>query len=244
MRLPSLTVRAKIVLLPTLAGVSAVLVLAATFFFGRRTQADFLTLERGHYAALDQSRAAEADLTVLQRVMQDAVAASDAGALSGADSVAGTLRARLESSKANPTVRAAELDSLQAMAAAYFATARPATARMIAAASGDTTVTQDSVMAGVQSMRTAYNALKDSLAARTKRQEQAVSAAFATARANQAQTVPVVTTVLVIGIVVLVLLSAWIIRNVLSALRGMARATATDRSPRASESAAPAPAFR
>src|SRR5687767_8029333 len=106
MRFPSLTVRAKIVLLPTLAGVSAVLVLAATFFFGRRTQGDFVTLERGHYAALDQSRAAEADLTVLQRVMQDAVAASDASALSGADSVAGILRGRLESSKANATVKA------------------------------------------------------------------------------------------------------------------------------------------
>ena len=224
MRLPSLTVRAKIVLLPTLAGVSAVLVLAATFFFGRRTQADFVTLERGHYAALDQSRAAEADLTVLQRVMQDAVAASDVGALTAADSVAGVLRDRLESSKSNATVKAAELDSLKAMAAAYFTTARPATERMIAAASGDTTVTQDSVMAGVQGMRTAYNALKDSLAARTKRQEAAVSAAFASARANQAQTVPVVSAVLVVGILLLALLSAWIIRNVLSALRGMARA--------------------
>ncbi|GLC23725.1 methyl-accepting chemotaxis protein [Roseisolibacter agri] len=224
LRLPTLTVRAKIVLLPTLAGVSAVLVLAATFFFGRRTQADFVTLERGHYAALDQSRAAEADLTVLQRVMQDAVAASDAGALTAADSVAGVLKGHLESSKANPTVRAAELDALQAMAATYYTTARPATERMIAAAAGDTTVSQDSVMAGVQTMRASYNALKDSLAARTRRQEAAVSAAFATARANQAQTVPVVSAVLVIGILVLALLSAWIIRNVLAALRGMARA--------------------
>ena len=224
MRLPALTVRTKIILLPSLAGVSAVLVLAATFFFGRRTQRDFVALEHGHYAALDASRASEADLTVLQRVLQDAVAASDAGALAAADSVAGVLRARLDASKSNGTVNPRELDALRTMADAYVATARPASARMIAAAGGDTTVSQDSVMAGVQAMRTQYNALKDSLAARTGRQEKAVSAAFEHARANQAQTVPVVTAVLLIGIVLLVVISAWIIRNVLSALRGIASA--------------------
>ena len=221
MRLPRLSFRAKIILLPALAGVSTLLVLAATFLFARRAQHELATLQRGHYAALDASRRAESALAALQRTLQDAAAASDVAALAGADSAATALRGGLVAAKALPVAHPAELDRLAAMTGDYWAAARPATERMIAAAGGDTTVSQDSVMTAVQRMGASYNAVKDSLAAHTARRQAGIEAAFVKASADQAQTMPVITTVLGVAMVVLVLLSAWIVRSVMAALRAM-----------------------
>ncbi|MDF1503756.1 methyl-accepting chemotaxis protein [Roseisolibacter sp. H3M3-2] len=219
-----LSVRAKILAMPSLAALSALVALGSAVWLGRRTQDDLALMERGHYAALDQSRAAEADLTALQRALQDAVAASDTSALAGTDSIAGRLERRLLDGKANPVARAEAQDRLAALARAYQAAARPASARMIAAAAGDTTVSQDSVMAGVQAMTGALTALRDSLAAHTKGAEAGVREAFAVTRAHQSRTTPVLSVVLLTGVAVLVLLTVYTTRAIMASLRDMARA--------------------
>jgi methyl-accepting chemotaxis protein len=219
-----LTLRTKIILLPALAGVVGLLMLGAALVFGRRSQRELATLEQGHYAALEADRGAEADLQRLQRILQDAAAASDTAALSTADSAAAAMRQHLAAAKRNPTATAAQLDAAAAATAAYYATARPATARLIAAASGDTTVKQDSVMAAAQRMTAGYNALKDSLAAATHHQEARVREAFAAARAQQAAVAPVITVLLAVGLLGLALVSWWIIHSVMSGIRAVARA--------------------
>jgi methyl-accepting chemotaxis protein len=224
MRFPQLSIRAKILALPTLAGLSALVALGTAVYFGHRTQADLALMERGYYAALDQSRAAEADLTALQRGLQDAVAASDTSALAGTDSVASRLRSRLVGAKANPVAKADAQDRLALLAGAYYAAARPASQRMIAAAAGDTTVSQDSVMAGVQAMTQALNALRDSLASHTRTAEVQVREAFATTRAHQAQTTPALSAILLSGVALLVVITWVLVRGIMVALRGMARA--------------------
>src|SRR5689334_13278247 len=105
-----LKLRTKIILLPGLAGVVGLFMLGTALLFGGRSQRELATLEQGHYAALEASRAAEGDLQRLQRILQDAAAAGDRSALATADSAAQALRAGLTASKANPTVRAAEID--------------------------------------------------------------------------------------------------------------------------------------
>jgi len=217
-----LKLRTKIILLPALAGVTGLFMLGTSLVFAKRSQRELATLEQGHYAALDASRGAEADLQRLSRIMQDAVAAGDKSALASADSASTAMHARLEASKQNPTVDARAVSTLSTALDAYYAAAKPATEKMIASAAGDTTVKQDSVMAAVQQMTSHFNALKDSLAARTKQQEGRVRAAFASTRAEQAAATPVITLLLVVGLATLALVSLWIIRNVMGAVRAMA----------------------
>ncbi|MGZ8456837.1 MAG: methyl-accepting chemotaxis protein [Gemmatirosa sp.] len=224
MQFLQLSVRAKILALPTLAGISALVALGTAVYFGHRTQNDLALMERGYYAALDQSRAAEADLTAIQRGLQDAVAASDSSALAGTDSLASRLRGRLLEAKANPVAKADAQDRLVALADVYYTTARPASQRMIASAAGDTTVSQDSVMASVQAMTQALNALRDSLSAHTRTAEAQVREAFATTRAHQAQTTPALSAILLSGVALLIVITWVLVRGIMVALRGMARA--------------------
>ena len=72
-----LKLRTKIILLPALAGVTGLAMLATSLVFAKRSQHELATLEQGHYAALDASRAAESDLQHLSRILQDAVAAAN-----------------------------------------------------------------------------------------------------------------------------------------------------------------------
>ncbi|MGZ8414708.1 MAG: HAMP domain-containing protein, partial [Gemmatirosa sp.] len=224
MQFLQLSVRAKILALPTLAGISALVALGTAVYFGHRTQNDLALMERGYYAALDQSRAAEADLTAIQRGLQDAVAASDSSALAGTDSLASRLRGRLLEAKANPVATADAQDRLVALADVYYTAARPASQRMIASAAGDTTVSQDSVMASVQAMTQALNALRDSLSAHTRTAEAQVREAFATTRAHQAQTTPALSAILLSGVALLIVITWVLVRGIMVALRGMARA--------------------
>ena len=220
------SIRSKIIFLPALAAVGGVLVLAATLFFARRTQHELQTLERGYYPALDANRAAETSLAELQRKLRAAVASGDTSALASADTAAADVRARLDSARANPTADTAEVRRLTTAFAEYYAIARPVSARMIAAALGDTTAAGQSGAAAVQDMATRFGTLTDSLAARTTRHQALVTAAFTTSRAHQAQATPVITAVLALLLVALALGSLFIVRSVLAGIGAVSRAAA------------------
>ena len=77
--------RAKLMLLPIMAAVGFVFVLAVSSFFATRNQNLLVRVENGYYPAVETSQALDADLTSIQRGLQDAVAAASPAALADVD---------------------------------------------------------------------------------------------------------------------------------------------------------------
>jgi hypothetical protein len=169
----------KIGLLPTLASVGFLIVLPVTLITGQRNSRLLTTIESGYSPSLELSRDLEVILASLQRQLQDAVAAEDPEALIGADEQKEAFVRRLDSAKTNPVLRAEELDDLAFHLGRYYAVARSTTERLIAGETGE------AVASAIQSMTDQYNDVRDRLASNTRRDQEAIAAAFASARSSQ-----------------------------------------------------------
>lgn len=214
-RRPKLKFRHKMVLLPVLAGIGAVGVLAVTLWLGEGNREELHRIERGVVPSLELSRTLESLLTDAQRSFQDAVAAADTSLLADADSLVGAFDAALATGRQNEMLDAHALDSLQAAADAYFELARETSVGMI------TQSTNESLLPALRQMAEDYRGLSERLADRTAADRAHMAEAFGRARALY-QLQARATIGLLLGVVVgLFLLSTWIIRDVLGALSRM-----------------------
>src|SRR6266581_4385724 len=83
--LQKLKFRQTLRVIPVLAAIGFAVVLVVNFAFGVRNQRLLTNVETGYYPAVDTSQALNAELTAIQRGLQDAVAASNAAGLSDVD---------------------------------------------------------------------------------------------------------------------------------------------------------------
>ncbi|HEX7239653.1 MAG TPA: methyl-accepting chemotaxis protein, partial [Longimicrobiaceae bacterium] len=218
MRLKNLKFSHRIILLPALAGIGMLLVLLVTVVSGNATRVSMERVEKGYVPSLDLSRTMEEELTALQRRLQDAVAASDAAALGGADSIAGRFRKQLEAAKSNPVITPAEVQKVRTAFDAYYSLARETTGKMIAGDVGEP------VMAALPVMTSRYNVLRTTLERQTRADRTAMQRAFADAAARQRTALWVTVAVLFAVVAALGALSWRIVRDVISTLGTMSRA--------------------
>ena len=212
----NLKFRHKIILLPAIAAAGAVISLLVTMTFGTRSQRELELVENGYAPSLQMSRGLESSLSALQRKLQDAVAASDESILVNANSIASAIRAALDSAKTNPVLSETELQQLQGDFTRYFALARATTGAMIKHEAPATTA--------LENMTSSFRALRDSVAARTVRDASRIATAYAQTRRLQRQATFTESTVLIVDVLALVMLSLWIVRDVMRTLVGLSTA--------------------
>jgi methyl-accepting chemotaxis protein len=204
----------KIGLLPTLASVGFLIVLPVTLIMGQRNSRLLTMIESGYSPSLELSRDLEVILSSLQRQLQDAVAAEDPEALMGADAQEEAFVVRLDSAKTNPVLRAEELDDLALAFRRYYVVARSTTERLIAGETGE------GVASAIQSMTGQYNVVRERLASNTRRDQEAMAGAFASARSSQQTSTR---TTVGVTVMLLLLLSAawfWVTHGVTAWFRG------------------------
>jgi len=205
--LANLTFARKIWLLPGLAALALLLVLATTAVLGRSNTRALTNIQRGYYPAVEMRQTLQASLEHLQRQLQDAVAASDEDGLRAADSIAESFRATLSAGGANPVIPATELRAVGGAFDDYYTLARATTAGMI---SRDTA---SALLGNMERMRAGYAGLRVKLDQAVVRDRGAIDVAFAGAEARFTQSVLWTAGIAGLALVALVLLSVLIARG-------------------------------
>ncbi len=214
----NISLRAKILSLPVIAGVGFLVVLATTVILGTRTQAAQTLVETGHAPALQISRDMELGLETLQRAMRDAVGTSDTNAVVATDTIAKHFRTLVEEYRKLPTSHPDQLDRIQTAYDAYHQHARKTSIGMVAGTLGD------DMLPAMSKMKTMYVTLRDTLVAATKNEKADMAAGFATATRLQRISMWTVVSVLVLLSFVLGLAAVTIVRDIIGVVGQMSKA--------------------
>jgi methyl-accepting chemotaxis protein len=217
----NLKFRNKMILLPALAAAGSIAVVVITLALDRSIRRDIEQIETGFFPSLTLSRSLELNLTSLQRALQDAVAASDDGGIAAADSLSVLFRMALENGRSNPTIDPSEIESIRSQFDAYYDLARQTSVLLITQPGTEAISNNSDKLAA---MTRDYRALRETLAARTKRAEARLTTAFAGVQRAQETRARVLVAALVALVAGVLLLSIWIIRDVLGALNRMSHA--------------------
>ncbi|MEX2281955.1 MAG: methyl-accepting chemotaxis protein [Gemmatimonadota bacterium] len=213
--------RHKIILLPALAALGSILIGSYTMAVDRATTRQTAEIQAGYFPSLELSRNLEVHLSAVQTSIQNAVAASDLEGLINADFLSAQFIATLETGSANPIVAEGEIENLRNRYDAYYLLARGASVRVIAQA------TADSIGDILGPMSRDYRTLREMLALRTARDQTRITAAFATLKSSQESRARFQVIGLLVLVTSLILLSVWIIRDVLSALQRLSSAASS-----------------
>ena len=206
--LKNLKFKYKVLLLPSLATIAFLMILATNQTLGVKNQ-DLLTRIRLGYApALEISRDLEETLAAIQRAMQDAVASKDTSLIEEADNLRTTFLERLKTGKTNPVLKSEELEQLNTAFNEYYSLTRSVTLDMINAKG------QINAMANLESMRVKYNGIKEMVQTNTVRNKKELAAASLSAEEIQKTFMTVSAAITLICILLLGGLSAVIILGV------------------------------
>ena len=203
----------KVGLMPIVAGVGFVLILLVSVALGRRSEHRLSLIEGGYAPSLDLSRNLEEQMSLLQRSMQDAVAAMDPELVTATEGIRVAFHRLLDSAGTNPVADARELADLGRQFDAYYTVARATSERMLRMESGE------AVTAALEDMTNRYNGVDQLLLERTERDRAAMAAGFRDAHASQRLDVWTTAGVTVVGLALLIVLSFIIIRGVSQSLR-------------------------
>ena len=163
----------KIWMLPGVAALALGLDLLGVATFGRSTTRALAGIQFGYYPSVELHQSLRETLATLQRTLQDAVAGSDADALTAADSLADGFRRSIGIGKSNTVIVAAELDRVGDAFDAYYTLARQTSGRMIA---HDTAA---SLLGAMEQMRSGFASLTAQLDSTTERDRASIAAALA-----------------------------------------------------------------
>jgi methyl-accepting chemotaxis protein len=214
--LSSLPLRTKVFALPVIAGVGLGLVLVASLFSAAVSRGSLASIERG-YALVDASGAMTGTAERYQRALRDAVGASDAAAVDAADS----LGTRFDSLARRAIAVGGDSAAIAGTALAFGAYRQHAASTSKAMIDGSL---GDRAGDELPKMASGYAAIRDTLQARSARDQAAITAAFAAMRRSQTVTTAVQSGIVVVAIVLLGLVALTMIRDLLGALRALARA--------------------
>ena len=216
----NLSLRAKILSLPAIAGAGFIIVLAVSVILGGRVRSAQQLVEFGHAPAVQLNRDLELRLETLQRAMRDAVGTSDTNAVAATDTIGKSFRAVVDEYRKLPTADKAQLERIQASFDAYEAHARRTSVGMVAGTLGD------DMLPAMSKMKQLYVALRDTLVAGTATEKAAMAASFASARKVQSTSQWAVVIVLVIFIALLAVAAVTILRDVVGVVGQMSQAAA------------------
>ena len=210
--LNNLRFRHKLLVLPVLAGVGFLVVLAVSLHFSIRNQRLLERIETGYYPAVATSEKLNQTLAGIQRSLQDSVAAANAAAIEDADKLRDQFLAELARTQTNPVIEPAERIGIQRTFEDYYALARPTTLRMIHGESGD------SILASLQQMKTKYNGVETLLSDQLKKDSAAVTQAFRTNARTQRMSMMIMAAAVLVCVSLLLVLSFQVARLTASSL--------------------------
>ena len=214
----NLSLRAKILSLPVIAGAGFIIVLAVSVLLGRSAQNAQSLVENGHAPALQYSRDLQLTLDNLQRAMRDAVGTADTNAVAATDSIGKRFAATMEEFRKLPTVHPGEVDTVEARFKEYETLARKTSIGMISGGLGD------DMLGNMSKMKSLYVQLRDTLAKHTDDEKADMAAAFASARKTQRLATWSVVAVLVVCMAILGIAAIAILKDVVGVVGQMSRA--------------------
>lgn len=197
----------KISSMPIVAAVGFLLILVVAQILGSRSSRQLQLIDQGYSPSLELSRDLNGMLTDIQRKLQDAVMEEDPDALTEADALESAFLARLEASRDNPVLDAADLDDLARELEAYYAASRRASEQMIAGQAGE------GLAASLQTMADQYNAISSRLESNVMRDEAAIANALASARNRQQIASRTTLGIAFLFLLSLSLMTIWIVRD-------------------------------
>jgi methyl-accepting chemotaxis protein len=203
----------RVALLPALAALGLLVILAATQMLGGRTAALLTGIQKGYSPALETANELEDALTGIQRGLQDAVASRDASMLAEADAHRRQFLAALGSAVANPAVPADLRQGIERAFNAYYPVALDNSRRLIAGAASE------DLVAALRAMTEQYNAIRRALESFTARARRDVEEAFDSARANLRLSIAIISLLTVAIVLSLAALSFFLIRSLTGPLR-------------------------
>jgi hypothetical protein len=207
-----MTVRNKILSLPVFSGVGAVLILLVTVVLGVRGSSLQHEIQYGYAPSLELARDVDVELSLMQRKLQDAVAAADPSIFEETDSMLVMISTHLDSARGNPVLADATIDSIADGIRGYYEVGRRGTAAMISGEVGEST------MQAVREMSTRYKALRDDLTARIEQNKADTHAAFASAARAQTIMTWVISLTLLLGVGGLFHVSRKVVKDIVTRL--------------------------
>lgn len=197
----------KLALMPAVAALGFLVVLLVLAMLGTRNRTLLGQIEDGYFPAFEASRTLEETMGLIQRGLQDAVAAADETTFVETDGLRDRFRAALANVAKNPTVERARLRRIDQGFRGYYEVARSTSQRMIAGETGD------ALNASLQSMTAQYNGIRGELEGLTAYSKREMQRAFEAARTNQRSSVLVTAMATVASVLLLTALSFVIIRS-------------------------------
>jgi len=203
----------KMTLVPLLAAIAFLAVLAAGYATGKRNETQLAEIELGYFPAVELSRDLSEMLVELQRYLLDAVAAAEEQKLALAAETSVRFVARIEAERANAALDAAALQALTTNFQQYYALASDTATRMLG---GE----MDAGLLGqLKTMSEQYNALRGQLESFRAAQKESIATSFATARGLQSQMLRVNAVLTICCLVLLLGISALTVRSILRPIK-------------------------
>lgn len=196
-----LSFRYKMLLTPALAMIGFFAVLLATLILGHLSVGKLEEVQIGYYPSVEMSQDLADNLSAIQRGLQDAVAAKNAGALSETDLLRDKFMQRLGDGKNNPLLDRRDLDQLQTDMSDYYTTARQTTEHMIDGSG------HEDLSASLTTMRDKYNTLRDKLQSNKTRDKAAITKAFDETRSAQNRSLALIAATTLICLIPMIALS-------------------------------------
>jgi len=212
----TLTLRAKILALPVVAALGFLITLASTIVLGRRAQHELTTIRQDLSPALEQSRQQLNLVELYQRIVRDAVAASDTAAISAADSIVRKFATINDSLARNATTDSAAVVQTHAAFKEYAAASKSSSMGMITGAMED--------MMGARTVaKTKYAELTKQLNAELEDRNEQINASFNTAVGLQSTSFYSTSAILVVALAALIVLAWGTLTSVIGAMRSMSK---------------------
>ena len=201
----------KVALMPGLAALGFLVVLAVSAWVGAGNGRILRSIEQGSFPAVDASRELEETLARVQRGLQDAVAAADKGMLAETDGLRDHFLVVLKRLEENKELSQETKDAVPAIGksfSSYYALARENSLRLIGGGG-----VSESLATALKAQTQQYNDVHHTLEGFTARNRKEMEQAFATARANQSFSLAAIVIVTVLSILTLAALSFFVIRS-------------------------------
>lgn len=198
--LNNLKVAQKIALMPIVAAIALLIIVLVAPRAATRNSELLQEIEEGFFPASELGRDLAENLAVIQRDLQDAVAAVDETILDEADAAAGEFRGGLAGAAGNPTLDARVLSDLEAEFDRYYSHARATSLRLIRGESGD------QLTADLRTMRDGFERVHERVQNIRSESHDRVGKAFASAEANQERSSMILSRLTVFAVVCLLAL--------------------------------------
>jgi methyl-accepting chemotaxis protein len=203
----------KIWAMPVIAGTGMAIVLIAVQMGMAANGRLIHRTESGYVPALELARDLDEELRTIQRGLQDAVGASDAGLLREPDKARDLFLSRVADGGKNETLDARGLEGLGEAFRSYYTSARDVSTRMIARESGE------GISAAQERMRSEYLSLSGRVDALRTHSKEEMTRGFDEMLEGQRSITRVLLFVIVVSGVVFIALALSVVRSITTPLR-------------------------